>query len=62
LRPARLDRFHSGPTWFNDVLIENNVIQDVPFGEILFKQLDDGYGWAVRSSSSDSTLTAIPTS
>ena len=44
-------------TWFNDVLIENNVIQDVSFGGIVFKQLDGGYGWGVRASKSDSKFT-----
>jgi hypothetical protein len=41
-------------TWFNDVIIENNVIQDVSFGGVVFKQLDGGYGWGVRASKSDS--------
>ena len=40
-------------TWFNDVLIENNVVQDTSFGGIVFKQLDGGYGWGVRSSATD---------
>jgi hypothetical protein len=43
-------------TWFNDVIVEDNVIQDVSFGGIIFKQLDGGYGWGVRSSTSDSTF------
>lgn len=41
-------------TWFNDVVIENNVIEDVSFGGIVFKQLDGGYGWGVRASKTDS--------
>ena len=41
-------------TWFNDVVIENNVIQDTSFGGIVFKQLEGSYGWGVRSSGSDS--------
>jgi len=41
-------------TWFNDVIIENNVVQDVSFGGIVFKQLDGGYGWGVRASKTDS--------
>ena len=44
-------------TWFNDVVIENNVIQDVSFGGVVFKQLDGGYGWGVRASKSDSKFT-----
>ena len=44
-------------TWFNDVIIENNVVQDTSFGGIVFKQLDGGYGWGVRSSKTDSKYT-----
>ena len=44
-------------TWFNDVVIENNVIQDVSFGGVVFKQLDGGYGWGVRASKTDSKFT-----
>ena len=44
-------------TWFNDVRIENNVIQDTSFAGIVFKQLDGGYGWGVRASRSDSKFT-----
>jgi hypothetical protein len=44
-------------TWFNDVVIENNVIQDVSFGGIIFKQLDGGYGWGVRASKTDAKFT-----
>lgn len=41
-------------TWFNDVRIENNIIQDTSFAGIVFKQLDGGYGWGVRASRTDS--------
>lgn len=44
-------------TWFNDVVIENNVIRDTSFGGIIFKQLDGGRGWGVRNSANDSTFT-----
>jgi len=44
-------------TWFNDVIIENNVIEDVSFGGVVFKQLDGGYGWGVRASKVDSKFT-----
>lgn len=44
-------------TWFNDVVIENNVIQDTSFAGISVKQLDGGYGWGIRSSKSDSKFT-----
>ncbi len=44
-------------TWFNDVQIENNVIQDTSFAGIVFKQLDGGYGWGVRASRTDSKFT-----
>ena len=40
-------------TWFNDVIIENNVVQDTSFGGIIFKQLDGGFGWGVRASLND---------
>ena len=38
-------------------MIENNVVQDTSFGGIVFKQLDGGYGWGVRSSRTDSRFT-----
>ena len=44
-------------TWFDDVVIENNVVQDTSFGGIVFKQLDGGYGWGVRSSRTDARFT-----
>jgi hypothetical protein len=44
-------------TRFNDILIENNVVQDTSFGGIVFKQFDGGYGWGVRASASDSKFT-----
>jgi hypothetical protein len=44
-------------TWFDDVVIENNVIQDTSFGGIIFKQLEGSYGWGVRSSRTDSKFT-----
>jgi hypothetical protein len=44
-------------TWFNDVLIENNQIQDTSFGGIIFKQFDGGFGWGVRSSTTDTKFT-----
>jgi hypothetical protein len=40
-------------TWFDDVLIEGNTVQDTSFGGIIFKQLDGGYGWGVRASAND---------
>jgi hypothetical protein len=40
-------------TWFDDIVIENNVIQDTSFGGIIFKQLEGSYGWGVRSSAND---------
>src|SRR5262249_44951545 len=48
----------NGPrTRFNDVTIENNVVQDTSFGGIIFKQPDGGYGWGARSSRTDSRVT-----
>jgi hypothetical protein len=44
-------------TWFNDVVIENNVIEDTSFGGIIFKQLEGSYGWGVRNSRTDSRFT-----
>jgi hypothetical protein len=44
-------------TWFNDIVIENNVVQDTSFGGIVFKQLDGGYGWGVRPSKTDAKFT-----
>jgi hypothetical protein len=44
-------------TWFDDVQIENNVVQDTSFGGIIFKQLDGGFGWGVRNSASDTRFT-----
>ena len=44
-------------TWFNDVVIENNTVQDTSFGGIVFKQFDGGYGWGVRASRTDSKFT-----
>jgi hypothetical protein len=44
-------------TWFNDVVVENNVVQDVSFGGIIFKQMDGGYGWGVRASKTDAKFT-----
>ena len=44
-------------TWFNDVLIENNVIKDTSFGGIVFKQLDGGRGWGTRASKNDANFT-----
>jgi hypothetical protein len=44
-------------TWFNDVRIENNVVEDTSFAGIVFKQLDGGYGWGVRASRTDSKFT-----
>jgi len=43
-------------TWFNDVVIENNVIQDTSFAGIVFKQLDGGHGWGVRASRADANF------
>jgi hypothetical protein len=44
-------------TWFNDVLIENNQVEDTSFGGIIFKQWDGGLGWGVRASASDTHFT-----
>jgi parallel beta-helix repeat protein len=44
-------------TWFNDVAIERNVIQDTSFGGIIFKQLEGDVGWGVRSSLTDASFT-----
>jgi len=44
-------------TKFDDVRIENNVIQDTSFGGIVFKQLDGSVHWGVRKSRSDATWT-----
>ena len=54
---VEIDSANGTKTWFNDVIIENNVIQDVSFGGIVFKQFDGGYGWGVRSSRTDSKFT-----
>jgi parallel beta-helix repeat protein len=45
------------PTWFDDVTVENNVVQDTSFGGIIFKQLDGGFGWGVRTSATDAKFT-----
>ncbi len=47
----------SQKTKFDDVRIENNVIEDTSFGGIILKQLDGTVHWGVRSSKSDSTWT-----
>src|SRR5262249_39461950 len=44
-------------TLFNDVLIENNVIQDTSFGGIIFKQWEGSVGWGVRNSATDTKFT-----
>jgi len=44
-------------TWFNDVIIENNQVQDTSFGGIVFKQWDGGQGWGVRNSATDTRFT-----
>jgi parallel beta helix pectate lyase-like protein len=44
-------------TKFDDVRIENNVIQDTSFGGIVFKQLDGSVHWGVRKSRTDSNWT-----
>ncbi len=41
------------PTWFDDVTIENNTVQDTSFGGIIFKQFDGGFGWGIRNSATD---------
>jgi len=41
-------------TKFDDVRIENNVIQDTSFGGIVFKQLDGSVHWGTRKSPADS--------
>ena len=54
---VEVDSASGTKTWFNDVVIENNVVQDVSFGGIIFKQFDGGYGWGVRASKTDSKFT-----
>jgi len=54
---VEVDSASGTKTWFNDVVIENNVVQDVSFGGIIFKQLDGGYGWGVRASKTDAKFT-----
>ena len=44
-------------TKFNDVLVENNVVQDCSFGGIIFKQLDGTVHWGTRSSATSTTWT-----
>ena len=44
-------------TKFNDVLVEDNVVQDCSFGGIIFKQLDGTVHWGTRSSASSTTWT-----
>jgi hypothetical protein len=44
-------------TKFDDVLLENNVIQDTSFGGIIFKQLDGTVHWGIRNSRSDTNWT-----
>lgn len=41
------------PTQFDGVVIENNVIEDVSFGGIIFKQFEGTVGWGVRNSRTD---------
>lgn len=40
-------------TNFNDVLVQDCVIQDCSFGGIIIKQLDGDVGWAIRRSATD---------
>ena len=54
---VEVDSQNGTKTWFNDVVIENNTVQDTSFGGIVFKQFDGGYGWGVRSSRTDSKFT-----
>ena len=44
-------------TKFDDVRLENNVLQDTSFGGIVFKQLDGSVHWGVRKSRTDATWT-----
>ena len=44
-------------TKFNDVLVENNVVQDCSFGGIIFKQLDGSVHWGTRGSATSTTWT-----
>ena len=44
-------------TKFNDVLVEDNVVQDCSFGGIIFKQLDGTVHWGTRSSATSTTWT-----
>jgi parallel beta-helix repeat protein len=52
-----IDSVNGTPSWFDDVTIESNVIQDASFGGIIFKQFDGGFGWGVRSSANDARFT-----
>jgi hypothetical protein len=40
-------------TIFNDVVIENNIIENTSFGGIVFKQLDGAVHWGVRDAATD---------
>ena len=44
-------------TKFNDVLVEDNVVQDCSFGGIIFKQLDGSVHWGTRGSATSTTWT-----
>jgi len=44
-------------TRFNDVLVEDNVVEDCSFGGIIFKQLDGTVHWGTRSSATSATWT-----
>lgn len=52
-----IESTNSTPTWFDDVTIEKNIIQNVSFGGIIFKQLEGSVGWGVRSSPTDTRFT-----
>jgi hypothetical protein len=44
-------------TKFNDVLVEDNVVQNCSFGGIILKQLDGSVHWGTRSSATSTTWT-----
>jgi len=44
-------------TKFNDLLVEDNVVQDCSFGGIIFKQLDGSVHWGTRSSATSTSWT-----
>ncbi len=45
------------PTNFDDVVIENNLIQNCSFAGIIFKQLDGSVHWGIRNTATDVAFT-----